>query len=74
MRQSPTFNIFLGARLTDDDPESAKQALAQLQMYPYAQRDNPPTTEILDAGTQGLERRAAARDGILAAARRRDPA
>src|SRR6476619_5048536 len=36
VRQSATFNIFLGARLTDPDPEKAKQALAQLQMYPYA--------------------------------------
>jgi len=36
VRQSPSFNIFLCARLTDADPEQAKQALAQLQMYPYA--------------------------------------
>ena len=26
-----------------------RQALAQLQMYPYAQRDNPPKMDILDA-------------------------
>jgi hypothetical protein len=50
-RQSPTFNIFLGARLTDADPDRAKEALAQLQMYPYAQHDNPPKMDILDAGT-----------------------
>jgi hypothetical protein len=52
VRQSPTFNIFLGARLTDADPAQAKEALAQLQMYPYAQRDNPPKAEILDVGTK----------------------
>jgi hypothetical protein len=52
VRQSPTFNIFLGARLTDADPAQAKEALAQLQMYPYAQRDNPPKAEILDVGTR----------------------
>jgi len=52
VRQSPTFNIFLGVRLTDADPEKAKQALAQLKMYPYAQKDNPPKTEILDTGTK----------------------
>jgi len=52
VRQSPTVNVFLGVRLTDPDPESAKQALAQLTMYPYAQRGNPPTMEILDAGTK----------------------
>ena len=49
---SPTVNIFLGVRLTDADPDSAKQALAQLKMYPYTQRDNPQKMEILDAGTK----------------------
>jgi hypothetical protein len=52
VRHSPTFNIFLGVRLTDTDPQRAKEALAQLQMYPYAQRDHPPTMEIFDAGTK----------------------
>src|SRR6201995_1056404 len=51
VRESLTFNIFLGLRLTDADPDKAKEALAQLQMYPYAQRANPPKTDILDAGT-----------------------
>jgi hypothetical protein len=52
VRESLTFNIFLGLRLTDADPERAKEALAQLQMFPYAQRDNPPKMDILDAGTR----------------------
>jgi len=52
VRHSPTFNIFLGVRLTDADPERGKDALAHLQMYPYAQRNHPPKTEILDAGTK----------------------
>jgi hypothetical protein len=52
VRHSPTFNIFIGVRLTDPDPQSAKEALAQLQMYPYAQRDDPPKTEIFDAGNR----------------------
>jgi hypothetical protein len=52
VRQSPTVNIFLGVRLTDPDPLTAKEALSHLQMYPYAQRDNPPNMEILDAGTK----------------------
>jgi hypothetical protein len=51
VRQSPTFNIFLGMRLTDTDPARSKQALAQLRLYPYAQRERPPAMEILDAGT-----------------------
>ena len=52
VRELLTFNIFLGLRLTDADPERAKEALAQLQMYPYAQRANPPKVDILDAGTK----------------------
>jgi hypothetical protein len=52
VRHSPTVNIFLGVRLTDADPEKAKEALSHLQMYPYAQRDNPPKMDILDAGTK----------------------
>jgi hypothetical protein len=52
VRHSPTFNIFIGVRLTDVDPERAKEALAHLQLYPYTQRDNPPKMEILDASTK----------------------
>jgi hypothetical protein len=52
VRHSPTFNINLGVRITDDDPESAKRALAQLKTYPHGHGDNPPATEILDAGTR----------------------
>jgi len=52
VRRAPTVNIFLGVRLTDADPDSAKTALAQLKMYPYAQRERPPQMEILDAGTK----------------------
>ena len=52
VRHSPTFNIFIGVRLTDADPEKAKQALSHLHLYPYTQRDQPPRMEILDAGTK----------------------
>jgi hypothetical protein len=47
VRRSPTFNIFVGVRLTDADPERAKEALANLRVYPYTQRDHPPKGEIL---------------------------
>lgn len=50
VRESPSFNIFLGARLTDADPEKAKAALAGIRMYPYAERGNPSPAEILDTG------------------------
>jgi hypothetical protein len=52
VRRSPTVNVFLGVRLTDADPERAKEALSHLQMYPYAQRDDPPKMDVLDAGTK----------------------
>ncbi len=52
VRHSPTFNVFLGVRLTDADPERAKQVLSHLKMYPYTHRDSPPRMEILDAGTK----------------------
>jgi len=52
VRHSPTFNIFIGVRLTDTDPQKAKQVMPHLQVYPYAQRNNPPKMEILDAGAK----------------------
>src|SRR5690349_6420990 len=52
VRHSPTVNVFLGVRLTDPDPKSAAEALSHLQMYPYAERKNPPKMEILGAGTK----------------------
>ena len=52
VRRSPTFNIFIGLRLTDADPEDAKKALALLRAYPYAQRANPPKLDIVESGTK----------------------
>jgi hypothetical protein len=52
VRHSPTFNVLIGLRLTDTDPEKLSQALAQLRVYPYEQRANPPKLEILEAGTK----------------------
>jgi hypothetical protein len=49
---APTFNINLGVRLTDTDPDMAKQALAQMKVCPFAQRNDPPPMDILDAGTR----------------------
>jgi len=52
VRRSPTFNIFIGLRLTDTEPDKMKEALGQLRSYPYAQRERPPAMDILDAGTR----------------------
>jgi len=52
VRHSPTFNIFLGVRLTDADEKSATEALTRLLLYPYAQRNKSPKMQIFDAGTK----------------------
>jgi hypothetical protein len=52
VRRSPTYNMLVGIRLTDTDPEKLKQVLARVKVYPYAQRANPPKMEILDTGTK----------------------
>jgi hypothetical protein len=50
VRQSPTFNILLGVRLTDTDPKKAQAALSELRVYSYEQRANPPVMQIFAAG------------------------
>jgi hypothetical protein len=42
--RSPTNNVWSGQRGLDADVEQAKALLGQMQIYPYAQRDNPPPT------------------------------
>jgi hypothetical protein len=42
--RSPTVNIMSGHRVLDPDPAKAKATAAELRIYPYSQRDNPPPT------------------------------
>jgi hypothetical protein len=51
VRRSKTFNIFVGVRITVTDPKEAATLLAQLRVYPYAQRANPPAAKVV--GPQG---------------------
>jgi hypothetical protein len=53
VRRCPTFNMFVGIRITVTDPKEAAALLAQFRAYPYAQRANPPAPKIV--GTQGKE-------------------
>lgn len=48
--RSPTNNIWSGQRGLDADVEKAKTLVAQLKMYPYSQRDNPPATRHITPG------------------------
>jgi hypothetical protein len=41
---SPTVNIFIGERVLDPNHEKAVAAMAAFRIYPYNQRDKPPTT------------------------------
>jgi len=47
VRRCPTFNMFVGIRITVTDPKEAATLLAQFRAYPYAQRANPPTPKIV---------------------------
>jgi hypothetical protein len=43
--RSPTNNVWGAMRALDADVAKARALVAQLKIYPYAQRDNPPTTK-----------------------------
>ena len=45
--RSATNNIWCGMRGLDADIEKARALVAQLRIYPYAQRDKPPVTKHL---------------------------
>ncbi len=52
MAQMPTQNVFIGVRSLDPDIEEGMAWIRSLQLYPYAERDNPPSTEFIDAGSR----------------------
>jgi hypothetical protein len=47
VRHSPTFNMFVGIRITVTDPKEAAALLGQFRAYPYARRANPLATKIV---------------------------
>lgn len=42
--RTPTINVWVGMRVLDPNREKALATMAALRIYPYSQRDNPPTT------------------------------
>jgi hypothetical protein len=44
---SPTVNIWVGARALEPNREKALATIAAFRIYPYSQRDNPPSTRHL---------------------------
>jgi hypothetical protein len=49
MVRMPSNNMGLGLRVIDPDKESAIAWIKSLQLYPYAERDNPPKTKVIEA-------------------------
>src|SRR5207245_3999200 len=45
--RSPTLNIWVGERVLESDPATAKATVAAMRIYPYSQRDNPPNNPHL---------------------------
>jgi hypothetical protein len=45
--RSTTVNVWIGQRVLDPNRERAMAAIAAFRIYPYSQRDNPPTTPHL---------------------------
>lgn len=50
--RSPTNNIWSGQRGLDADPAKAKAALAGMNIYPYADRANPPPPKHVTPGAR----------------------
>ena len=50
MVRMPTQNIFIGIRSLDSDMKKGMAWIRSLQLYPYAERNNPPETKFIDAG------------------------
>lgn len=47
VRRCPTFNMFVGIRVTATDPKEAAALLVQFRAYPYTQRAKPPESKIV---------------------------
>jgi hypothetical protein len=52
MVRMPTQYLAIGSRSLDPDVERGMVWVHSLQVYPYAERDNPPKTKIIDAGSK----------------------
>src|SRR6202040_2881375 len=45
--RSPTVNIWVGQRVLDPNPETARATITAMRIYTYSQRENPPHTPHL---------------------------
>jgi hypothetical protein len=52
MARMPTQNLFIGIRSLDPDPEKGMAWIRTLQLYRYDERENPPQTKFIDAGSR----------------------
>jgi len=47
VRHCPTFNMFVGIRITVTDPKEAAALLAQFRVFPYAERAHPHAAKVV---------------------------
>ena len=52
MVRMPTQNAGFGFRSLDPDMEKGMKWIRSIQLYPYAERENPPQTKFVDAGNR----------------------
>src|SRR5277367_4718669 len=45
--QATTMNIFIGFRTLDPDAKKAMALIREVKVYPYSQRDTPPSTRLI---------------------------
>jgi hypothetical protein len=53
--RSPHWNLFLGHRVLEPDPEKAGALLRAHKLYPYERRDTPPQTRYVSAAGRDWE-------------------
>ena len=52
MVRMPTQNLSLGIRSLNPDPEKGMAWIRSLKLYPYSEKETPPKTKFVDAGSR----------------------
>ena len=53
--RSPHWNLFIGHRVLDPDPERSAELVREHRLYPYADRDDPPASRYISSEGIGWE-------------------
>ncbi len=74
--EATTNSMFMGIRLMSKDDDVRRQALAKISIYPFAERDDPPETRVIEPGDthwEGWQPRGLAYFEVLADILDREP-